>query len=90
MRLTVAPLLLALGACGPESQPRQQAGPAPAATADFPTPAAASSAQLMALPDDPEVLKRLEAMGYTIHADQGHLHPPGMTSCPAMGEGAAM
>ena len=90
MRLIVATLLVALGACGSESQPRKQAGPAPAAAAEVPSAAAASSAQLMALPDDPEVLKRLEAMGYTVHADQGHLHPPGMAACPAMEEGAAM
>ena len=91
MRLTVATLLLALAACGPESQPRKQAGPAgPAAAAQLPASAAASSAQVMAIPDDPDVLKRLEAMGYTVHADQGHLHPPGMAGCPAMGDGAAM
>ena len=90
MRLTIALLLIALGACGSESQPRQQAVPAPAAAAEIPASAAASPAQLMALPDDPQVLKRLEAMGYTVHADEGHLHPPGMTGCPAMGESAAM
>ena len=92
MRLTVATLLLALGACGSESQPREESSPAApaAAAAEIPGAAAASSAQMMAIPDDPEVLKRLEAMGYTIHADQGHLHPPGMAGCPAMGEGAAM
>lgn len=94
MRLIIATLVLALGACGSESQPRQQPGSAaPAAAVQIPTPAAAASAQpapLMAIPDDPEALKRLEAMGYTIHEEQGHLHAPGVTSCPAMGGGPAM
>lgn len=89
MRLIIPTLVLALGACGSESQPQQQAGPtAPATTA-----AAAVSgepAPLMDIPTDPEALKRLEAMGYTIHAEQGHLHAPGLTSCPAMGDGPAM
>ena len=91
MRLIVATLLLALGACGSEGQPRQQAGPAaPAATVEVPAAAAVSSAPLMAIPDDPEALKRLKAMGYTIHEEQGHLHAPGVSGCPAAGEGAAM
>ncbi|HUG45081.1 MAG TPA: hypothetical protein VMK31_01035 [Sphingomicrobium sp.] len=91
MRLIVATFVLALGACGSESQPQQQARPtAPAAAVEIPTPAAVSSAQLMPIPDDPEALKRLEAMGYTIHEEQGHLHAPGVTGCPAMGEGTAM
>ena len=91
MRLVFVTFVLALGACGSESQPQQQAGPtAPAAAIEIPTTAAVSSAPLMAIPDDPEALKRLEAMGYTIHEEQGHLHSPGVTGCPAMGESAAM
>jgi hypothetical protein len=94
MRLIVATLVLALGACGSENQPEEQGtSTAPAATVEIPKPAAAisnQSAPLMAIPDDPEALKRLEAMGYTIHEEQGHLHAPGVTSCPAMGESAAM
>lgn len=92
MRVSVVALLLALGACGSESHPRQQPGPAaPTATLDNPSQSAAgAAAQLMAIPDDPEALKRLEAMGYTIHKEQGHLHAPGVTGCPAMARGAAM
>lgn len=91
MRLIVATLVLALVACGSESQPRQEAKPvAPAAAAEVPAAAAASTAELMPIPQDPEAVKRLEAMGYTIHAEQGHLHAPGVTSCPAAGDGAAM
>ena len=94
MRLIVATLVLALGACGSENQPEEQAAPtAPATAVEIPTPAAAVSGQsapLMAIPDDPEALKRLKAMGYTIHEEQGHLHAPGVAGCPAMGDGAAM
>lgn len=93
MRLIVATIVLALGACGSQSDPRQQAAPgaSAAAPAKMPMPkATATSAPLMGIPDDPAALKRLEEMGYTVHTDEGHLHAPGVDGCPAMGEGAAM
>lgn len=93
MRLMIATFVLALGACDSQTEPRQQSGsgaPAPAA-AKMPVPAAAAAAApMMAIPDDPAALKRLEEMGYTIHKEEGHLHAPGVEGCPAMREGAAM
>jgi len=46
-------------------------------------PQPGQSSALMAIPEDPDALKKLEAMGYTIHMD--HLHAPGVTVCPRMG-----
>jgi PBP1b-binding outer membrane lipoprotein LpoB len=46
-------------------------------------PQAGQSSALMAIPEDPQAVKKLEAMGYTIHMD--HLHAPGVTVCPKMG-----
>jgi predicted flap endonuclease-1-like 5' DNA nuclease len=39
---------------------------------------------MIPIPKDRAQLKRLLAMGYTIHED--HLHAPGVTSCPKMSE----
>jgi len=48
-------------------------------------PAKISKAALMIpIPKDQAQLKRLLAMGYTVHED--HLHAPGVTSCPKMSE----
>ena len=95
MRMIAGVLVLALGACGAERQPQDQSVSAPPAAAAAEIPAAANAVRaqtspLMAIPDDPQALKRLEAMGYTIHAEQGHLHAPGVTSCPQMGDGPVM
>lgn len=94
MRLILVTSVLALGACGSESQRNEQPASAPpAAAAKTAAPAAAASATaapLMAIPDDPKALQRLAAMGYTVHEEQGHLHAPGLTGCPAMGDGPAM
>lgn len=92
MRILVG-VLLTLGACSAERQPEDQAALPKAAAAGIPAAAPAapdSSSPLMAIPEDPEALKRLEAMGYTIHAEQGHLHAPGVTTCPQMGDGPVM
>jgi hypothetical protein len=35
---------------------------------------------VLEVPDDKQQLKRLLALGYTVHED--HLHPPGMKQCP--------
>lgn len=85
--------LLGLGACSAERQPDDRTALPEAAAAGIPAAAPAAPDQsppLMAIPEDPEALKRLEAMGYTIHAEQGHLHAPGVTSCPQMGDGPVM
>lgn len=91
MRILIG-LLLALGACSAERQSEQQSAVPDAAPAGIPAAAAAraQSSPLMAIPEDPEALKRLEAMGYTIHAEQNHLHAPGVASCPQMGENPVM
>lgn len=86
-------VLLTLGACSAERQPEDKAASPEAAAAEIPAaaPAAAGvSSPLMAIPEDPEALKRLEAMGYTIHAAQGHLHAPGVAGCPQMGDSPVM
>ena len=88
MRMTVGMLLLALGACS-DAEPQREAEsaqPASAAAGVMPVQAAA----MMAIPSDPQALKRLEAMGYTIHQEEGHLHAPGVKTCPAMADGPVM
>jgi hypothetical protein len=93
MRITAGLVVLALGACGVERQPDGQAAASAAGSSAVEVPAAAKAARaqsspLMAMPDDPAALKRLEAMGYTVHED--HLHAPGVTSCPKMGDDPVM
>ena len=94
MRMVVAVAVLGLCACDSERQPESHAATPPAAAAaaaEIPAAADAAPAQsspLMAVPEDPAALKRLEAMGYTVHAD--HLHPPGVTNCPKMGDDPVM
>lgn len=84
-------MLLALAGCSAERQAEEQSA-APAAAVEIPVaaPVVPASTPLMDVPKDPEVVKRLEAMGYTVHAEEGHLHPPGVTSCPKMDEGPVM
>lgn len=91
MRVTVGILVLSLCACSGEGEPKQQ----PQASQQPPAPQAAGpapvqQASLMAIPGDPEALKRLEAMGYTVHREEGHLHAPGVKGCPAMADGPVM
>ena len=82
MNKLVVPLL-ALAACSQqrhEQAAEQKAAPVPAIL-----PAKVSKAALMIpIPKDQAQLKRLLAMGYTVHED--HLHAPGVTSCPKMSE----
>ena len=88
MRMTVGMLLLALASCS-DAEPQREAQPAqPASAAAGVMPVQASA--MMAIPSDPQALKRLEAMGYTIHQEEGHLHAPGVKGCPAMAEGPVM
>lgn len=91
MRALAGLILLTLISCAPEREPGREAAAAPVAAIDIPAAARARSAQstpLMEKPEDPDELKRLEAMGYTIHDD--HLHAPGVTACPKMGDGPVM
>ncbi|HEU4705127.1 MAG TPA: hypothetical protein VFS45_05415 [Sphingomicrobium sp.] len=82
MRIIITALLM-LGACSPEPEAARDERPAaPAAGQAAPQPR--QSSMLMSVPDDPEALKKLVAMGYSVHDD--HLHAPGVTSCPKMGE----
>ena len=92
MRVLVG-VLLTLSACSAERQPDDRAASpeaAAAGTVAAAPAAAAASTPLMAIPQDPEALKRLEAMGYTIHAEQDHLHAPGVNNCPQMGDDPVM
>lgn len=81
------PLLILLTACSDERQseaePAAAAPPPPVAATPAAQPAAMQSEGLAELPTDPEQLKRMVAMGYTVHED--HLHKPGVASCPKMG-----
>jgi len=99
MRMMVGLLLLALVACsGGQSEEAQQApqgqlAQTPPAAADAPRGAPEAipvQASMMAIPDDPEAVKRLERMGYTVHREEGHLHSPGVKGCPAMADGPVM
>jgi hypothetical protein len=92
MRIIIAALLLS--ACGQANQAEEAPAPetaevpaasAPAQPMQPMQPKPGQSSPLMAIPEDPEAVKKLEAMGYTIHQDQGHLHAPGVTTCPMMG-----
>ncbi len=93
MHIRMIVLLLALGACSeqPAQQPRQAAAPVPVAVAPAPavTPMApVQQAAMIDVPKDPAQLKRLETMGYTVHTD--HLHAPGVSVCPKMGDDPIM
>ena len=91
MRFIAGVLALSLAACADREPEEQAQVPAAAAAAEVPAAASANPAQsapLMAIPDDPTALKRLQDMGYTIHED--HLHAPGVTACPKMAENPVM
>ena len=89
MRFNAGVLALSLAACA-DREPEEQA-PVPAAAQEVPAGAEATpahAAPLLAIPDEPAALKRLQDMGYTIHDD--HLHAPGVTACPKMAENPVM
>ena len=90
MRVTVILLLLAMGACGRgESEPREEEqAQTPAVSAPAARPAATPAS--MPIPNDPAAVRRLEAMGYTVHREGGDVHAPGVKSCPAMADGPVM
>lgn len=87
MRIIVAALLL--GACAPEGEATRDEAAAPAGeVAAQAQPVPRQSSMLMSVPGDPEALRKLEAMGYTVHDD--HLHAPGVTACPKMSDDPVM
>lgn len=94
-------MLFVLGGCAPEAEeaisqaaPAASAAPvalaAPAAAAIPGAPPAAPQSAMMMIPTDPDSLKKLEAMGYTVHADQNHMHAPGVNACPMMSDNPVM
>ncbi len=93
MRVIMGVLALAVGACNGEAARERVAAP-PAETSAVDVPAAGGAtpiqASMMAIPSEPDALKRLEAMGYTVHQEENHLHAPGVKGCPAMAEGPVM
>ena len=94
MRIIVAVLIVALGGCsGENDQQSEAASPAAGSTNSAASPMAklpVKSAVMLAIPSDTKALKRLEAMGYTIHQEEGHLHAPGVKGCPAMADSPVM
>ncbi len=95
MRVSVAVIVLAVCACSGDGDPERDTSPSiGASTVDVPVASGAmpaqASAMMMAIPSDPEALKRLESMGYTVHREEEHLHAPGVKGCPAMAEGPVM
>lgn len=88
MRIFV--LLLLLGACSPqpETEANEAAAVAPVTAAPRGADPVARQAALMSVPKDPEAVKKLQAMGYNVHDD--HLHAPGVSACPKMGDDPIM
>lgn len=75
-------LALTLAACGKGSAPPAQAPKSSApGTSVLPTVAAKPAAmeRMIPVPADKAQLKRMLAMGYTVHED--HMHPPGVKEC---------
>lgn len=89
MRTIAGLLVFAMAACGSEGEPKRDAQPAQASPPAAPVAPVQASA-MMAIPSDPQALERLEGMGYTVHQEEGHLHAPGVKSCPAMADGPVM
>lgn len=99
MRMSVAVIVLAACACGGDggqerdASPPVEALPAEGAGAEGAMPTQASptpASAMMPIPSDPQALVRLEAMGYTVHREEKHLHAPGVKGCPAMADGPVM
>lgn len=89
MRVMFGLLVLVLAGCS-ESAPEQRVkAPAPI---DLPTVGSTEvkAVSLMPVPDDPAAVARLEQLGYTVHQEEAHLHPPGVKECPAMAGGPVM
>lgn len=86
--LRFLPLLILVSACAedrPAEADTQASAPAAAQSPMQVTPAAAPMAEGLAdIPQDKDQLRRLLAVGYTVHMD--HLHKPGVTGCPKMSD----
>jgi hypothetical protein len=76
-------LLIAIGICGCDREPEENAASPTQATPGevIATPAARSEIpSVVPLPTDQAEADRMILAGYTPHGD--HLHPPGMKKCP--------
>jgi hypothetical protein len=82
VRPTLILLLLALAACGkspaPPAQPPKTSVPAAGALPTI-APKPAAMERMIPVPKEQVQLKRMLAMGYTVHED--HMHPPGVKEC---------
>ena len=75
-------LIFCLSACGKGVAPPVQAPKSSApVTSSMPTMASRPKTMegMIPVPTDKAQLKRMVAMGYTVHAD--HMHPPGVKEC---------
>jgi len=75
-------LAFSLTACGKDAAPPVQTPKASApATSAMPTMASKPKTmeRMILVPTDKAQLKRMLAMGYTVHED--HMHPPGVKEC---------
>jgi len=75
-------LAFSLTACGKDAAPPVQSPKASApATSAMPTMASKPKTmeRMILVPTDKAQLKRMLAMGYTVHED--HMHPPGVKEC---------
>lgn len=87
-------LVLALAACGKQTDRKAAQAPTAAAMPNLPAKQSAMPGkampemQLIPIPKDKAQLARLIAMGYTVHND--HMHPPGVKSCPFDKQGGSV
>ena len=75
-------LAFSLTACGKDAAPPVQSPKASApATSAMPTMASKPKTmeRMIPVPTDKAQLKRMLALGYTVHED--HMHPPGVKEC---------
>jgi len=75
-------LAFSLTACGKDAAPPVQTPKASApATSAMPTMASKPKTmeRMIPVPTDKAQLKRMLALGYTVHED--HMHPPGVNEC---------
>lgn len=86
MRILV--MLLVLGACSDQAADQGRETAAPAAVPTAPTDAPVAQQAMVSVPNDPAELKKLAAMGYSVHDD--HMHAPGVSSCPKMSDDPVM
>lgn len=93
MRVVVIMPLVLGAACSQEPNPAQSraASAAPPLIAVSAQPGAQpveGQSAMRSVPTDPVALRKLQAMGYTVHDD--HLHAPGVAACPKMSDDPVM